>query len=89
MNQSQKVITMPQPLCEPLDDDPRGKVGEVDFPDIRLARARKALRGLSALISSENAGDECLIGRRDDLADLIEIIREELEAGLTGQRIRI
>jgi len=89
MNQPEKVELLEQPLAKPLCDDPRGTVGEVDFPNIRLARARKALRGLSALISSENSEDECLIGRRGDLAELVEILREELEAGLTGQRIRI
>jgi hypothetical protein len=89
MNHPEKVESLNQPLAEPLYDDPRGTVGEVDFPDIRLARARKALRGLSALISSESAEDECLTGRRGDLSDLVEILREELEAGLTGQRIRI
>lgn len=89
MNHPEKVASLEQPLAEPLCDEPRGKIGEVDFPDIRLARARRALRGLCAVISSESSDEECLMGRRGDLADLIEILREELEAGLTGQRIRM
>lgn len=86
MNQFVKVITTPQPLRNPLDDEALCQDGLVDQPDLRLDRARRALRGLSALTISETAPDECLMGRRGDLADLIEILRDELEAALTGKR---
>ncbi|HUW27576.1 MAG TPA: hypothetical protein VMV97_03100 [Sulfuriferula sp.] len=44
----------------------------------RIARVRNAMRALSALSFSENAPEECLIGKRGDLADLLEILSEEL-----------
>lgn len=87
MNQAVKIVTTPQPLCETLDNESYGSDELVDSQQLRLDRAREALRGLSALIGSEHATNECLMGRRGDLASLIEIIREELEAGLTGRRI--
>ncbi len=87
MNQAVKVVTAPISICKPLYDESLSQdSARVDQQDLRLDRARRALRGLSGLIYSESAEDECLMGRRGDLAELIEIIREELEAGLTGER---
>lgn len=89
MNQALKSELATQPICKTLNDESYGPSGQVDFPELRLDRAREALRGLCALVGSESAGDEALMGRRGDLASLIEIIREELEVGLTGQRLSL
>jgi len=89
MNQTLKSGLAPQPLCKTLNDESYGPSGQVDHPELRLDRAREALRGFCALIDSESAGDEALMGRRGDLASLIEIIREEFEAGLTGHRLHL
>lgn len=51
--------------------------------ELRINRLRKALRALSALAFSEYSPDEALIGRRGDLADLLEILGDELESAAT------
>jgi len=89
MNKALNSEHTPHPLCKTLNDESYGPSGQVDYPELRLDRAREALRGLSALVSSDSAGDEALMGRRGDLASLIEIIREELEVGLTGKRLHL
>lgn len=48
--------------------------------EFRINRLRNALRALSALASSEYSPDEALIGRRGDLADLLDILGDELDA---------
>lgn len=83
MNQAVKLASPVRPLFETGENVPSCGT---DQQDLRLDRARRALRGLSALTYSEQAPNECLIGRRGDLSDLIDILREELEAGLTGVR---
>lgn len=83
MNQPVKLAGVVRPLYEESHNVPSL---QVDQQDLRLDRARSALRGLSGLFSTQDADDESLIGRRGDVADLLEIVREELEAGLTGVR---
>jgi hypothetical protein len=89
MSQAVKVVSLPQSLLKPLDDEPTIQGGIVDQPDLRLDRARRALRGLSGLIYAANIGDECLIGSAGDIQIMIELVREELEAGLTGKRLAL
>jgi hypothetical protein len=85
MNQAVKLASTLHSLDKPNHDAPRQN--HVDQQDLRLDRARCALRALSALLEtqSEDARNESLMGSRGDLADLVEIIRAELEAGLTGK----
>ena len=47
---------------------------------VRITRALNALRAVSALAYSEFNPDEALHGRRGDLADLMEILGDELAA---------
>jgi hypothetical protein len=58
----------------------------VDQQDLRLARVHQALRGISALAYSETEPDEALNGRRGDLSSLLDIVCEELEYTITGNR---
>lgn len=83
MNQSVKLADEVHPLYKESHNVPSC---QVDQQDLRLYRARKALRGLSGLFFTEGADDECIYGRRGDMGELLEIVREELEAGLTGVR---
>lgn len=58
----------------------------VDQKDLRLARVHRAFRAVSALAYSPSAPDEELCGKRGDLSDLVDILCEELEYTITGER---